>query len=254
MTHVLDKNPDAYVSRLNAAYGELLPEDILQRVSLIFSGEIAFANSFGLEDVVIQQMLLDHAKGAVDSFVLDTGRLPAETYDLIDRWRVRSNLKLRLFNPDRDQLEPFVEEHGPNSFYQSIELRKRCCAIRKIEPLSRALTGKKAWITGLRREQSQARSRLEVFERDEAGRIKINPLASWSLEQVRDYIEVRKVPYNVLHDRGYPSVGCAPCTRAVEAGEDIRAGRWWWELNDQRECGLHQHGVNVRQEEHRDAR
>lgn len=228
-----------YIAGLNAAYGELSAEEIIDCVTDIFVGEIAFANSFGLEDVVIQHMLLKKNNTSVESFVLDTGRLPPETYDLIERWRIRTDYPFRLLSPKAELLEAFVQEHGPNAFYQSIDLRKQCCAIRKLEPLSRALVTKKAWITGLRREQSSARARLEVFEADEQERIKVNPLAAWTLDEVWAYIQANKVPYNVLHDRGYPSIGCAPCTRAVEAHEDIRAGRWWWEVDKQRECGLH---------------
>ena len=255
----LPDNRAEYIAGLNAAYGDWPAEEILDWVTDLFAGDIAFANSFGLEDVVIQHIILRKSTASVESFVLDTGRLPPETYDLIERWRVGTDYPFRLLSPKAELLEPFVQAHGPNSFYQSIELRKQCCAIRKLEPLSRALAGKKAWITGLRREQSSARARLEVFEADAKGRVKVNPLAAWTLDDVWTYIKDNKVPYNVLHDRGFPSVGCAPCTRAIEAHEDIRAGRWWWEAEQQRECGLHQNSLDkkpneLRQEERSDVR
>lgn len=233
-----NEDPESFVTELNERFAHRPAVEILAIARRLFPGAIAFANSFGLEDLVIQHMLLDSGD-PIESFVLDTGRLPAETYDLIERWRLRYGLRFRLLSPRAELLEPFIEDHGPNPFYESIALRKRCCAIRKLEPLERALTGKKAWITGLRREQSQARSVLHVFELDAAKRIKISPLVDWSLDEVWAYVRTHSLPYNVLHDRGYPSIGCAPCTRAVEPGEDIRAGRWWWEIDQQRECGLH---------------
>jgi phosphoadenosine phosphosulfate reductase len=232
------KERELWVTELNQLYGELPAEEILAQVLDHFGREVAFANSFGLEDVVLQHLLLGRDRQPY-TFVLDTGRLPQETYDLIDRWRLRYDLTFSILSPTADQLEPFVRDHGPNAFYQSLELRKRCCHIRKVEPLERALQGRTAWISGLRREQSQARSQVDVFALDGQGRLKVSPLTHWTLEQVWDYIHTHQVPYNVLHDRGYPSLGCAPCTRAIASGEDARAGRWWWEIDAQRECGLH---------------
>lgn len=227
-----------FIEDLNQRFAAYASEDVIDLAIEWFSGAISFANSFGAEDLVIQHRLLGK-QDQIESFVLDTGRLPSETYDLIERWRLRYDIPFRILSPKTELLEPFVSQHGPNPFYESVALRKRCCAIRKLEPLERALSGKQAWITGLRREQSQARSGLDVFDIDAQGRIKISPLANWSVEQVWAYIHAHSLPYNVLHDRGYPSIGCAPCTRAIEAGEDIRAGRWWWEIDNQRECGLH---------------
>lgn len=230
---------NASLAELNQSYGSLTAREILELARRSFpGGELSFANSFGLEDLVIQHMLLQMEEPP-ESFVLDTGRLPEETYELIERWRLRFDLRVRHYSPDAAALEGFLTGHGPNAFYQSLALRKSCCAIRKVEPLGRALAGKKAWISGLRREQSETRAELEVFSHDAAGRLKISPLAHWSLAQVRAYIEQHDLPYNRLHDRGYPSLGCAPCTRAVAPGEDIRAGRWWWENALERECGLH---------------
>ncbi len=224
------------------AQGALAPraEDIVARAVTLFPGSLALANSFGLEDLVLQHMALPY-KDRIQSFVLDTGRLPAETYDLIELWRLRFSIAFRMVSPDAAALEDFVSREGPNAFYQSLELRKHCCEIRKIEPLTRALSPHGAWLTGLRREQSQARSTLELAEKESSGRWKLNPLAHWSLEQIWDYVHTHQLPYNPLHDRGYPSIGCAPCTRAIEAGEDVRAGRWWWERDQHKECGLHTH-------------
>ena len=176
----------------------------------------------------------------IEVFTLDTGRLPNETYALLDAIAARYGTRLRMLFPRSDAVEAYVTSHGVNGFYNSVELRKACCHIRKVEPLRRALAGKKAWITGLRRAQSVSRGDLAVesFD-DEHWLMKFNPLADWSHGEVWAYIRDRQVPYHALHDRGFPSIGCAPCTRAVAAGEDIRAGRWWWETADTKECGLH---------------
>ncbi len=211
---------------------------IVAKAAQYFPGQLALANSFGLEDLVLQHLALPYRE-QIKSFVLDTGRLPPETYDVIERWRIRYDLSFHILSPDATALESFVAAEGPNAFYQSIALRKRCCEIRKLEPLERALSDQKAWLTGLRREQSATRSHVRVAERDTAGRWKISPLAHWSLEEIKAYVDVHKLPYNPLHDKGYPSIGCAPCTRAISPGEDVRAGRWWWETDQQRECGLH---------------
>ncbi len=224
---------------LNEAYGDLPPGELLKLLFTWYpASQTSFANSFGLEDIVIQHLLLSFPEQA-ESFVLDTGRLPEETYELIERWRLRFGLRPRIFSPRADLLDEFLSENGPNAFYQSQILRKSCCGIRKLEPLTRALAGKTAWISGLRREQSSARASLEVFAYDEDQRLKLSPLANWNLDQVWTYVREHNLPYNRLHDQGYPSIGCAPCTRAVSAGEDLRSGRWWWETDLQRECGLH---------------
>ena len=217
---------------------------IQQTVSLLKKieaehGPSAFACSFGLEDMVLLDMISKHAR-RIDVFTLDTGRLPAETYDLLDRVRDIYNVPIRIYFPDAKLVEEWVELNGVNGFYRSVSQRKQCCHIRKVLPLGRALSGKKSWVTGLRREQSLARQGLQVQEWDEGNKLeKFNPLLEWSLEQTWAYIREHKVPYNALHDKGYPSIGCAPCTRAVEPGQDIRAGRWWWEETTAKECGLH---------------
>jgi phosphoadenosine phosphosulfate reductase len=201
-----------------------------------------FACSFGAEDMVLVDAIAAHAR-KIEIFTLDTGRLPEETHALLETVRDKYPVAIRTYFPDRAAVEAWVEQNGPNAFYKSVAQREQCCGIRKIEPLRRALAGKKSWVTGLRREQSTARQTLERESWDAAnGLIKINPLLDWTNEDVWDYIKAHDVPYNALHDRGYPSIGCAPCTRAIQPGEDIRAGRWWWEASS-KECGLHKHAV-----------
>jgi len=174
-------------------------------------------------------------------FTLDTGRLFQETYDLLDITRRKYNLPIEISFPDAMDVEEMVNTRGINLFYDSIENRKLCCFIRKTEPLARALQGMDAWICGLRRDQSVTRQQVKIVEWDSIQKkIKVNPLANWSQEEVWRYIHDHKIPYNTLHDKGFPSIGCLPCTRAVLPGEDIRAGRWWWESPENRECGLHQ--------------
>lgn len=198
-----------------------------------------FANSFGVEDMVLTDLIAIHAPG-IGIISLDTGRLHQETYDLMQKTAEHYGIRIQVFFPRHDLVEDYLAEHGPNAFYGSVELRKQCCNIRKVEPLKRALAGKKAWITGLRREQAPTRSNLEVSEFDVAnGLHKVNPLLDWSLDEVWGYIREHGVPYNALHDRSFPSIGCVPCTRAVAMVEDIRAGRWWWESPATKECGLH---------------
>ncbi len=202
-------------------------------------GELAFANSFGAEDMVLTDLILAHAL-PIEIFSLDTGRLPAETYDLIGEVERRYDTKLKIYFPDASAVETYVRANGINAFYDSVELRKACCHVRKIEPLRRALAGKKAWITGLRAAQSVTRAGLPLREFDEGnGLQKLNPLSEWTETEVWAYIRINDVPYNALHDRFYPSIGCAPCTRAIALGEDVRAGRWWWEDPASKECGLH---------------
>lgn len=201
----------------------------------------AFANSFGAEDMVLLDVIAAHAP-RIEVFTLDTGRLPAETYALMEQVRDRYSVPVRVYFPDTKEVEAWVEQNGPNGFYRSVAQRKQCCHIRKVEPLRRALAGKKAWLTGLRREQSVTRQTLRVREWDETNLLlKFSPLLEWTHDEVWSYLRHHKVPYNALHDQGYPSIGCAPCTRAIAPGEDIRAGRWWWEQPDGRECGLHVH-------------
>lgn len=213
--------------------------EILAGAAAEFPGKITFASSLGLEDQVITHMI---ATGALDIsiFTLDTGRMFQETYSLMERTRERYGITINVFFPDYKAVEKMVNTHGINLFYESVENRKLCCKIRKTEPVKRALAGQSAWITGMRRAQSVTREELDVVAWDEEnGLIKINPLASWDLESVKKYISNHNIPYNSLHDKGFPSIGCLPCTRAVPEGGDIREGRWWWEDQDKKECGLH---------------
>lgn len=211
---------------------------VLQQATQDFKN-ICFANSLGAEDMVLTDLIAQHQLD-ISLFSLDTGRLPAETYDLIATLRQRYAVKLQVYFPDAAQVEKYVSEQGINGFYESIEARKGCCAVRKVEPLKRALSGKDAWVTGMRRDQAVTRGSLAVSAWDaEQGLQKINPLLDWTNAEVWQYLKQNAVPYNKLHDQFYPSIGCAPCTRAISAGEDIRAGRWWWEEAEHKECGLH---------------
>lgn len=200
---------------------------------------VTFANSLGAEDMVLTD-IIDRYQLAIDMFSLDTGRLPQETYDLMQTVRERYKTPLRIYFPNVKQVEAYVAENGVNGFYQSIELRKACCHIRKVEPLRRALQGKHAWMTGIRHEQATSRLSLKVSAYDMGNRMqKVNPLLEWSNAEVWEYLRQYEVPYNKLHDKFYPSIGCAPCTRPITPGEDIRSGRWWWETPETKECGLH---------------
>lgn len=211
---------------------------LLQRIAREHA-PVVFANSLGAEDMVLTDLIRKEGLD-IDIFSLDTGRLPLETHDLIDRIHQHYGLKLTLYYPRHELVETFTRTHGINAFYQSIDLRKACCHARKVEPLQRALVGKKAWITGLRAQQSTTRTGLPIQEFDASNRLeKFNPLADWPEQDVWAYIRQHGVPYNALHDKFYPSIGCAPCTRAISVGEDLRAGRWWWEDPSTKECGLH---------------
>ncbi|MFW5788393.1 MAG: phosphoadenylyl-sulfate reductase [Spirochaetota bacterium] len=226
--------------------GDLDAPALLRWAATAFAGEtpadeplVTLASSLGAEDQVLAHMIAS-ARLEVPVFTLDTGRMFAESYDLMERTRAELGVTIRPYFPDADAVERMVAEDGPNLFYRSVDLRKRCCHVRKVEPLRRALAGKRAWITGLRRAQSVTRAQLEVVEWDEQNELyKISPLADWSEEDLWAYIRDHHVPYNALHDRGFPSIGCAPCTRAVAPGDDPRSGRWWWERPEHRECGLH---------------
>lgn len=200
---------------------------------------VTFANSLGAEDMVLTD-LINKYQPDIKMFSLDTGRLPPETYDLMQEVRARYPVPLQIFFPDAGQIEEYIARNGVNGFYESVELRKNCCHIRKVEPLRRALSGNRAWITGMRREQAPTRGSLQisVFDTDN-GLQKLNPLLDWSNAEVWEYLKQHEVPYNKLHDHFYPSIGCAPCTRAITPGEDIRSGRWWWEDAQNKECGLH---------------
>lgn len=215
--------------------------DSIRTVHQSFPSEIVFSTSFGIEDQVITDVI---AKLGVDVniFTLDTGRLFPETYSLWSSTLDKYSIKINAFSPDADVLDDFLAQHGPNSFYNSVDQRKACCDIRKVRPLRKALAGYKIWITGIRAEQSPNRDGMELLEWDESNQIiKFHPLLHWSYDQVKEYVAHHHVPYNPLHDRGFVSIGCAPCTRAIKDGEDFRAGRWWWEDNSKKECGLHSH-------------
>ena len=232
-------NPTQNIESLNQQWAGLSAEEILKNALLLFGNKITFATSLGAEDQVITYMLSKIDKSA-NIITLDTGRVFPETYDLLHRTVNRYGMAIKSFYPETKQVEEMVNTKGINLFYESIENRKLCCHIRKIVPLRRALQGMEAWITGLRREQSVTRTDLKIVEWDAAnGLIKINPLLEWHEEQVWDFIKLHDIPYNKLHDHGFPSIGCQPCTRAIEKGEDLRAGRWWWEMPDSKECGLH---------------
>jgi phosphoadenosine phosphosulfate reductase len=210
----------------------------LERIAADFTPAV-FASSLAAEDMVLTDLIL-RAKLPIGIFTLQTGRLHAETLSMIDRIRETYSYEVAQHKPDPQAVEAYVNQNGLNAFYDSVDLRKECCRIRKVEPLKRALEGKKAWITGQRRAQSTTRAELHIQERDEGhGLEKFNPLADWSETDVWRYIRDNGVPYNPLHDKGYPSIGCEPCTRAIQPGEDVRAGRWWWENPESKECGLH---------------
>ena len=200
---------------------------------------MTFANSYGAEDMVLTDIIVKEAL-PIEIFSLDTGRLPAETYTLMGEVEQTYATKPVVFFPKHEAVEQYVRTQGINAFYDSIELRKACCHMRKVEPLQRALAGKQAWVTGMRAEQATTRSNLPTREFDAGNKLeKFNPLSDWTEKEVWAYIRLHEVPYNALHDQFYPSIGCAPCTRAVAMGEDVRAGRWWWEDPTSKECGLH---------------
>ena len=213
-------------------------EQTLTRIAADFAPAV-FASSLAAEDMVLTDMILK-AKLAIGIFSLETGRLHQETLAVLDKVKARYDHDITLYRPQPEAVATYVEQNGLNAFYNSVEMRRECCRIRKVEPLGRALAGNKAWITGQRRAQSTTRAELHVQEDDAAHAMtKFNPLADWSEQDVWDYIRANDVPYNALHDQGYPSIGCEPCTRAVQPGEDVRAGRWWWENPESKECGLH---------------
>lgn len=213
---------------------------LLERIQDEFS-PATLASSLGAEDMVLIDLIAKHAPG-ISIFSLDTGRLNPETYDLLAKVQETYGEKvlIRVLYPQPEPLQQYVQANGINAFYHSVELRKACCAIRKVEPLKHALAGNKAWITGMRRQQAVTRADMPVQEFDaDHGLAKFNPLADWTEKEVWEYIRSNAIPYNALHDKHYPSIGCAPCTRAIAVGEDLRAGRWWWENEAGKECGLH---------------
>ena len=215
-------------------------EELIQWTMDQYGLKAGLACSFGMEDMVLIDMIAK-IKGPITIFTLDTGRLHEETYEIMERVRSHYGLEIKTYFPDSEQVEKLVRGKGFFSFKESIENRKECCAVRKIEPLNRALAELDAWVTGLRRNQAVTRTETPkvIEDTDHPPLIKINPLADWTQEQVESYIEKHKVPVNALHKKNYPSIGCAPCTRSIEPGEDIRAGRWWWENPEHKECGLH---------------
>ncbi len=228
------------VTELNEKFRSSSPQEILRFTLDELGDDVALASSFGIEDMTLIDMICKISPKA-RIFTLDTGRLHAETYTVMEQTRVKYDIQIHSYFPDREKIEKLERTKGFYSFRESIENRKECCGIRKVEPLNRALADLRGWITGLRREQSVTRADVDIFQIDEGHRgiLKVNPLAYWTEQQTWDYVRENKVPYNRLHDIGFPSIGCEPCTRAVSPGEDIRAGRWWWESAETRECGLH---------------
>lgn len=221
------------------------PVETLQAIAAAYPGKVVFSTSFGWEDQVITDMIF-RSNIPIEVFTLETGRLFTETYYVWNRTLEKYQKPILAYYPNQELLEDMVSKKGPNSFYESVENRKQCCGIRKLEPLKRALSGNEVWITGIRAEQSLNRHDMSAIEWDEQNQlIKYHPIFRWSLEEVKTYIKENNIPYNPLHDRGFPSIGCAPCTRAVQPGEDFRAGRWWWEDSSKRECGLHTHNEVV---------
>jgi phosphoadenosine phosphosulfate reductase len=229
------------ITELNDRFGKADAREVLTYLAFSFPGKVIFSSSLGAEDQVITEMLhkIDHP---VVIFTLDTGRLFQETYDLLSITRSKYGIDIGVIFPDFKQVEAMVNKKGINLFYDSVGNRKQCCTIRKVIPLARALRGMEFWISGLRKDQSAGRSEISLFEWDEEHQlVKVHPLADWSAKGTWNYIKENNIPYNLLHDKGFPSIGCQPCTRAVLPGEDFRAGRWWWESAGKRECGIHQH-------------
>jgi phosphoadenosine phosphosulfate reductase len=229
------------LEKLASEFEEKSAQQVLAWALDTFGTKVALSSSFGAEDVAIIDMMARIAGSKARVFTLDTGRLNQETYDVMDAARARYEISIEVYFPDQKEVEEMVRSNGMNLMYKSVKDRKMCCEIRKVLPLNRALGNLDAWITGLRRDQVMTRASTKKIEIDSAhgGIAKINPLADWTSEMVWDYIRQNKVPYNKLHDHGYPSIGCEPCTRAIMAGEDPRAGRWWWEEATAKECGLH---------------
>lgn len=232
------------VSIISEKAAVLSIEEILADLVEQFPGGVTFSTSFSFEDQAVSHMILQN-DFPISVFTLDTGRLFPETYSVWNSTNENYKTKITAYYPDQNLLQDFVAEKGPNSFYESVENRKGCCYIRKVEPLKRALQGNAIWITGLRAEHSENRSDMPQVEWDEGNQvIKYHPILHWTTDEVKQYINKNNIPYNPLHDRGFVSIGCAPCTRAVRPGESFRAGRWWWEDSTKKECGLHVHVVD----------
>jgi phosphoadenosine phosphosulfate reductase len=215
-------------------------EEALQWVSDNLHPRVAKASSFGAEDAVIMD-IMHKINPKFRFFTLDTGRLPQETYDIMDIVRKKYNISIEILFPDTKEVEDMVKEKGINLFYDSVENRKLCCEIRKVHPINKILSTLDGWITGLRRDQTEVRKDVDIFQIDHGHDeiLKINPIIDWTWKQIQEYIKKNNLPYNKLLDKGYPSIGCEPCTRAIKPGEDLRAGRWWWEQGEHKECGLH---------------
>jgi phosphoadenosine phosphosulfate reductase len=227
------------LASLNAAIEGKSEIESLAILADLFPGEVVFSTSLGYEDQVISDLILKNNIN-IGIFTLDTGRLFAETYMTLQKTNNRYDTKIKVYYPQTDAVENMVSTKGPLSFYESIENRKECCFIRKVEPLNRALKGAKIWVTGIRAEQSGNRHDMPRLEWDEAHQLfKFHPILDWTFEEVKQYVKSNGIPYNPLHDKGFVSIGCAPCTRAIQEGEDFRAGRWWWEDESKKECGLH---------------
>jgi len=225
---------------LNNRFSDASAEEVVGYFLKAYKGRIALSSSLSIEDQTLTDLILRQDK-TTRIFTLDTGRLFPQTYQLIDKTNLTYGVSIEVFFPDYKEVQKMVREEGINLFYNSIESRHRCCEIRKLEPLRRAFQGLDVWICGLRREQSPTRKDMNVVEWDDIHQlIKVNPLIHWTEQEVWDYIHAHHVPYNKLYDQNYPSIGCEPCTRAISPGEDVRAGRWWWENPEHRECGLHQ--------------
>ncbi len=213
--------------------------DSLKYIADLYPGKVIFSTSFGWEDQVISHIIFKNDL-PIKVFTLETGRLFPETYYVWNRTLEMYGKQIHAYYPNTQAVENMISTKGPSSFYESVENRKECCGIRKVEPLKRALAGNSVWITGIRADQSMNREHMDNVEWDESNQIlKYHPIFDWTLDQVKDYIKENYIPYNPLHDKGFPSIGCAPCTRAVREGEDFRAGRWWWEDQSKKECGLH---------------
>ena len=236
----VQSNIKSLVPELNKKFSDAPAEEIVGYFLQAFKGRIALSSSLSIEDQTLTDIIVKIDKSA-RIFTLDTGRLFPETYQLIDKTNLTYGINLEVFFPNYEAVQQMVKEEGINLFYNSIESRHRCCQVRKLEPLNRAMQGLDVWICGLRKQQSVTRKDMQVVEWDDIHNlIKVNPLINWSEEDVEQYVKKHHVPYNKLQDKGYPSIGCQPCTRAIKPGEDIRAGRWWWESPEHRECGLHQ--------------
>jgi phosphoadenosine phosphosulfate reductase len=224
---------------IQASLKDQTPENALQYIAVRYPGKVIFSSSLSYEDQVITHLIFFNNL-PIDIFTIDTGRLYNETYSVLQSTLETYKKPIRVFYPQTTAIEKMVSQKGPSSFYESVENRKECCFIRKVEPLKRALQGYKVWITGIRAEQSKERKAVSAVEWDEANKIiKFHPILNRTLEEVKQYISKHRIPYNPLHDKGFVSIGCAPCTRSIKPGEDDRAGRWWWEQDNKKECGLH---------------